>query len=41
LIRLRLAWGPTVMDDNTRGVVIALIIVTLVFAIGYWGNFMR
>jgi hypothetical protein len=29
------------IDPKTRGVVIALIIVTLVFAVGYWGVFLR
>jgi hypothetical protein len=29
------------IDPKTQGVVIALIIVTLVFAVGYWGVFLR
>jgi hypothetical protein len=29
------------MDRNTQGVVIALIIVTVIFAAGYWGVFLR
>jgi hypothetical protein len=29
------------IDSKTQGVVIALIIVTFVFAIGYWGIFLR
>jgi hypothetical protein len=29
------------MDRNTQGVIIALIIVTVIFAAGYWGVFLR
>jgi hypothetical protein len=29
------------IHPKTQGVVIALIIVTLVFAVGYWGVFLR
>jgi hypothetical protein len=29
------------IDPKTQGVVIALIIATLVFAVGYWGVFLR
>jgi hypothetical protein len=29
------------IDQKTQGVLIALIIVTFVFAVGYWGVFLR